>query len=487
MSLSSIILSTLLAITVPTALNRNLPSSVDNSRLKYFPPVISQIGGSCAQASYIGYMYTYEWNRINDSDASASPENRFSYFYTWNFINDGQDMGSYGYDGLQICAQNGVMSEADFPVQTSVGTFLWASGYPKYYRAMHNRMDHFARVDLKTEEDVLRLKEYLYNHWEEDGTPGGVFTFSMMASGWKMDDDYDGPSETGYHSILKALATSGGHALTIVGYDDLVESETPDGTIAKGAFIVCNSWGRYMHDNGRFYMPYWFFTRTDRKEEYLSSDVAVVEAQVRQPLLTFRVGVDCDSRNNISFSIGASEGLVAESPTLEYRVDIANQDGGPYKMQGRFASSRIDFGFDFSSALKFIGEYDKTTYFLNVRVQKKDGTACTFARLNHFSVYDYRGDPEHPKIYTYDVPGGQIELARGDNLFALPTAPRPMVSCSPVVWLGESGAPSTSPLIFRTAKGKYAKVRFSDYDRTSGKIKIRYVYSPSGGRNLEIE
>ncbi len=472
---------------MPTALNRNLPASVDNSKLKYFPPVIAQLGGSCAQASYIGYMYTYEWNRYNDSDASASPENRFSYFYTWNFINDGQDMGSYGFDGLKICAQNGVMSEADFPRQTSVGTFLWASGYPKYYRAMHNRMDHFAMVDLKTDEDVLRLKEYLYNHWEEDGSPGGVFTFSTMASNWKMDDHYDGPSETGYHSILRGLATTGGHALTIVGYDDLVEFEAPDGTLAKGAFIVCNSWGTYLHDNGHFYMPYWFFTHTDRNEYYLSSDVAVVEAEVRQPLLAFRVAVDCDVRNNVSFALGASEGLVAETPTLNYKVDIANQDGGPYKMQGRFASSRIEFGFDFSSALKFIGEYDQTTYFLTVYVQKKDGVACTFAKLNHFSVYDYRSDPEHPKIYTYEIPGGEIELARGNNLFSLPTAPRPMVSCSPVGWLAESGAPSTSPLIFRTAKGSYAKVKFSDYDRKAGTIKIRYVYSPSGDRNLEIE
>ena len=37
-----------------------LPLSVDNSLLPYFPPLINQVGGSCAQASYIGYMYTYE-------------------------------------------------------------------------------------------------------------------------------------------------------------------------------------------------------------------------------------------------------------------------------------------------------------------------------------------------------------------------------------------------------------------------------------------
>jgi len=380
-----------------------------------------------------------------------------------------------------------VMSEADFPSQSTVGAYKWASGYLKYYNAMHNRLDHFERVEIKTDEDIQRLKEFLYNHWEEDGRPGGVFTFSMMASNWKFDNSYDGPSETGYRSLLTALATEGGHALTVVGYDDLVEFTAPDGTLSKGAFIICNTWGTFSHDNGRFYMPYWFFTHTDRDKYYLSTDVAVVEVEVRQPLLTFRVGVDCDMRNNISFSIGAAEGLVATVPTVNYKVDIANQDGGPYKMQGQYGSSKIEFGFDFSSALKFVGDYDESTYFLTVAVQKKDGASCSFARLDGYSVYDYRVDPEHPKVYTYELPDGSVELARGNNVFMLPTAPQPMVSCSPVEWLGASGNPSTSPLIFRTASGKYAKVKFSDYDRTSGTIKIKYVYAPDGSRNLEIE
>ena len=74
----------------------SMPAGVDNSKLKYFPPLINQIGGSCAQASYIGYMFTYEMNRLLDRDASASKDYQFSYLYTWNFINDGKDEGSLG-------------------------------------------------------------------------------------------------------------------------------------------------------------------------------------------------------------------------------------------------------------------------------------------------------------------------------------------------------------------------------------------------------
>ena len=39
-----------------------LPTSLDNTKTKYFPPILSQRGGSCAQASAIGYMLTYELN-----------------------------------------------------------------------------------------------------------------------------------------------------------------------------------------------------------------------------------------------------------------------------------------------------------------------------------------------------------------------------------------------------------------------------------------
>ena len=76
-----------------------LPPFVDNSANKYFPPIIDQSGGSCAQASSIGYVFTYEMNRYLDRDASASPANRFSYQFIWNLVNDGVDQGGFAEDG----------------------------------------------------------------------------------------------------------------------------------------------------------------------------------------------------------------------------------------------------------------------------------------------------------------------------------------------------------------------------------------------------
>ena len=121
-------------------LEGTLPASVDNSKLKYFPKVFEQKGGSCAQSSGIRYLFTYEMNRLLDRDAQASDANTFSYFYTWNFLNDGIDQGGFAEQGLNIARQQGAMSLADFPDPSSYFSFKWASGYDKYTRAMQNRV-----------------------------------------------------------------------------------------------------------------------------------------------------------------------------------------------------------------------------------------------------------------------------------------------------------------------------------------------------------
>lgn len=480
MSTSSIlfVLSALLSVV--------LPKSVDNSQNKYFPPPISQIGGSCAQASYIGYMYTYEINRLLDRDASLSPSYRFSYLYTWNFVNEGEDQGSFGYDGLQVAMANGVISEADFPSQGTATSFRWASGYDKYYRAMHYRAGSLRQMPVETEEDIQEVKRYLFDHGEPDKT-GGIVTFSAKATDWKFDNNYSGPSETKYKSLLTALAPEGGHAMTIVGYDDLVEFSAPDGTLSQGAFIVMNSWGTWMHDNGRFYLPYWFFLN-NTPEAYakysLSREVCSINAEYREPLVTFKVGIDCDARNNLSFMLGAAEGAGAISPSVNHREGIANYQGGSYNMQGRFADSNIEFGFDFTSDVKHLTAWSDATFFLTVSRNARGSKRASFAKLTALSVLDYRTSRTHPKIYTLDIPEEGIELNSGNNVFSISTAAVKKVSRSGVSWIAPSGAPSTSPLVFKTADGKYVKVSFSSYNYEDGTLDIKYIYSPSGDQNL---
>ena len=462
----------------------NMPSSVDNSKLKYFPPLIDQIGGSCAQASYIGYMFTYEMNRLLDRDASSSKDYQYSYLYTWNFINGGQDEGSLGVEGLQIAYEGGIATEADFPSQYTSYQFKWTSGYDNYLKAIHNRVKKIRFFEVLDHEGVEAVKHYLWNRGEE-GKPGGIVTFSSRSSAWTIDTHYSGPSETGYKALLTALSPTGAHAMTIVGYDDLVEFNAPDGTLSKGAFIVCNTWGEYayQHDRGRFYLPYWFWEQKDRDLGALGADMVGTDVEYREPKVVFRVKLEYSSRNDLSFRIGVSNKASDTVPTNDYLVPIANYQGGDYPMQGNNASSEIEFAFDYSSYVNTIDDTAEPKFFLTV-CRNKRGKEYGSGKMLAFSVYDYREDAANPKVYVCEDIEGK-EILSGNNVFGIETVPASKTSYSEIKWLNANGQPVAAPLVLRTADGKYAKIRLSDYDRTEGTIKIKYVYAPDGSRNLE--
>lgn len=485
--LLSILAAAFLTVSPAMALG-GLPDGVDNSQSKYFPPVINQQGGSCAQASYIGYMFTYEMNRLLDRDASASPANRFSYFYTWNFVNDGFDQGSFGPDGIKLALGNGIVTEEDFP-RDAAYRFKWASGYEKYLNAIHYRASAVELIEVKDMAGVDKVRRYLYDH-NEEGRSGGIVTFGSKAQNWVFDKNYSGPSATGYKCLLTKLSTEGSHAMTIVGYDDLVEFNAPDGTVSKGAFIVCNSWGNYIHDRGRFYLPYWFWVQSGRDNTQLGTDVVTVQAMYKAPSIVFRVSMDCDSRNDISIRCGFSDRLNDKYPTTAYNVSIFDYQGGDHPMQGMGMSENIEFALDFSSATSKMNT-DKPAYFLIISRNKRGSKAASIARLKMLQVYDYRENPV--KIHTYDImadtrnlTGKGAELASGENVFRILTADAPKTSYNTVEWINpQTSTIYSSSYFVRTAKGKYAKMRVMKYDKSEGIMKIKYVYAPSGGKKLK--
>lgn len=456
-----------------------LPLSVDHNKSSYFPPIISQIGGSCAQASTIGYMCTYELNRLLDRPADR-PEHRLSYLFTWNLINGGIDQGSIGKDGMDIAFNSGLMSEADFPSQTSPYQFKWATGYDKYYRALQNRVVKFNDITVDSEEGVLQLKQYLYNK-NKPGESGGIVIFSSQAEGWIFNDNYNGPSETGYTSLLTRLATNGPHGMTITGYDDLIEFTAPDGSLQKGAFIVTNTHGTFRHDHGKFYLPYWFFTHNDQTEN-LSPLVVGADMATSHPQLLFKVNFEYSSRDDLEFRLGVSPNPTDHLPVHDYQTSLFNHQGGDHPMQGAYAEPAMEVAFDFSRRIPLVEKMETPTYFLSI-IRANRGSVHGKGKLYSVSVYDYRKDAEHPEIHTQHF--GGIEIPEGKSVYRIPTTEAEKCSCSPVEWLSQNGKPVAAPFVIKTAKGKYAKVRFGEYDRKSGTLTIRYVYNPNGGRQLK--
>ncbi len=449
------------APSVRMASDVSLPPSVDNSKLKYFPPIIDQNGGSCAQAAGIGYMFTYEVNRLLDRDASASKANRFSYQFSWNFVNDGIDQGGFVDDGLTVARLYGMMTEEDYGT-SGLYEFKWASGYDKYFNAMHYRVQEM----YVFADSIPLMKRYLYDAGDRS-KDGGILTFSAKST-WKINDDYEGPSLTGYKSLLTALGTSGSHAVTIAGYDDTVEYTDGNGVVHMGAFIVVNSWGRYSHDEGRFYLPYDFFRDPDVDNLTLGSTVTAVKVCTYEPKVVMKVKIDYTSRDDLYFGVGGNADASAKSAKQFYYDSGAfHQQGGDIPMGGNQGGSTIEFALDATRCLPSGGkEYKKM--FLNV-VRSFKGKSKGEGSLVALSIIDYRGVKPVEYECSEALPAA---LKDGDNVFAVSLVRRDRIPSSPYKYKDEDGVVSSKAYLLRSAGGKAAKIKFGK--SADGKVNITY-------------
>lgn len=434
-----------------------LPTFVDNSKQIYFPPIIDQKGGSCAQASGIGYMFTYEMNRLLGRNASASEANQFAYLFTWNFVNGGGDNGGFVDEGLMIARNFGVMTEADYGY-ASVYQFKWASGYEKYHNAARYRVRRITKFDDTTDEGIAKIKQYLYDRGD-GSSAGGVLTFSTESSNWKIDNNYSGPSLTGYKSILTKLATEGSHAITIAGYDDTVESTDADGNKHSGAFIVVNTWGTWWSDNGRFYLPYYFFTERKYLDgSYLSTDMQGCDVYYHEPKVMYKIRLNYSSRDDLRLTFGAAASPYAQSALNNYNSIIVYEQGGDYPMTGSFGSENkgvLEFGIDYSDKMRSDDEQNGR-YFLNV-VRSQRGKTFGEGTIDYLSVIDYRG--EKPVEYVCRGIGGR-SLRLGSNSFSVSTLHAGHFSASPSSALTTAGSVSGKTFLVRTAGGRVAKLKF---------------------------
>ncbi|MBR1448732.1 MAG: C1 family peptidase [Prevotella sp.] len=431
-----------------------LPASVDNSTLKYFPPIINQSGGSCAQAAGIAYMLTYEVNRLLDRDASASADNRLSYMFAWNMLNDGEDQGGFVSQGLQLARQYGIMTEQDYGY---LRMFKWVNGYEKYVRAMRHRVATIYTYD----DSVSLMKRYLYDKGDGSAT-GGVLTFSGQSQGWDIEN-YQGPSETGYHALLTSLATGGSHAMTIVGYDDRVTYTDHHGQRHDGAFIVVNSWGDDWQDRGHFYLPYDFFRDPTVSSLVLSNTVEGCTVRIHEPQVVLRLTIDYSSRDDLSFSTGLSTQVTTNRPLQMRTSNAFRNQGGDLPMQGYMLPGEIELAIDLTEQMDSTKDYAQ--YWLDI-VRGYRGKQKGEGRLVSLSVVDLRT----PVAKEYPCRNALPQaLTDGDNYFRIPLQPRYTLPASPYRY--DQG---DDTFLLRTTDGHPSKVQFENVNEQNQTITIRY-------------
>ncbi len=202
------------------------PASVDLST--NFP----EPGDQGTQGSCVGWATAYalkSYQEVLEVGWSLNTlDHIFSPSYIYNQINiDGCQSGSYIHEALQLIVDQGVSTLSSMPYdQNSCMTQpdSFAIQEAAGFKALRK-----ARVS-----STLGIKAALANRLP---VVIGMHVYNQFQS-------LSGPDSV-YNTIEGS--SLGGHAVTIVGYDD---------SRYGGAFRVINSWGKYWGDDGYFWLPY---------------------------------------------------------------------------------------------------------------------------------------------------------------------------------------------------------------------------------------
>ncbi len=360
-----------------------LPDSVDNSRTRYFPPIFTQKGASCCQASGVAYIFSYEICRARDLDAT-DPLNIFPYGFAYNFINRGST-GTYSgfFDGWRMSEELGMPDLEIYggQLEGTASQTSWVDGYDIYYQAMSNRYQESYKVTCTTNDGIEKMKQWIFDR--ADGSdPGGVMGF--LAWSGQTRDELPASSPEAGHTYIKAFGTSGGHCMTLVGYhDEITYDLNRDGKIderEKGGFLMVNTYGTSYGTEGRAYIPYSLFLDGYMKSSSVYG-ITVKKDEVK-PLLTYKVKITHDRRNAIEIIRGFSTDLTDTSPSKTYSYRECFSDGGALPMEGKGLSETIEVGLDVSEFIEDISG-KKTKFFLQIDSEGGSG------KVDNFSVMDY--------------------------------------------------------------------------------------------------
>lgn len=223
-------------------MHRGLPSRVDLSN--NMPPV----GSQGQQGSCVGWASTYalksyqekverNWSYDFDPDRKTGEASTiFSPAFTYNQINGGVDRGSSISEALDLIVKKGAIpwkympySDRDYRTQPSQSVLKIASRY---------KGESYKRLN---QNNIQSLKSEL-----AAGNP--------IIGGFLVDNNLKDFKKGKFLDTIGIL-TGGGHAMTIVGYDD--SQTSPNGH--RGAFKIINSWSKWWGENGYGWISYRHF------------------------------------------------------------------------------------------------------------------------------------------------------------------------------------------------------------------------------------
>lgn len=375
---------------------------VDNSALKYFPPIRSQGSlPSCGCFSGTYYAMTYMHAFARDLDAKDGGDDyRFSPKWTYNMVNNGQTQGSWYYHAYEIGMKHGVATWAEFPYDSdyrawSLDQIVWRNSIDRRF----NEYGYVANTHLDS--GIEQVKQML--------TDGYVLNFPTYINSWQYKTISNDPGTTeddlfvGKNCCFWVNGTDGYHAMTVVGYNDNIWVDINGNGIIdtgeKGAFRIANSWGTGWREGGFCWMAYDALKNpsavdggpgTNRIYGWSPSRAHWVTARSSyEPSIVAEFTLNHSMRNQLRISLGISD-TSSTVPTTIWYPEMIYFQGGPYAFDGTTTACDATFVFDFTDIAPAGGELNR--YYLALYDSTTGNTAL---------LYDYK---------IIDVANGGIEV-----------------------------------------------------------------------------
>jgi len=297
-------------------------SAVDNSTLMYFPPIRSQGGqGSCTCWAACYYYNTFTQARDHELDVSGGDNTRIcSPAFLYPLINDGSDDGAVTAYAVARLNDVGCCSWALKPYDQYDYT-SWPTE-AAWVEALGRRTSTAHTISGSTQSGLDAIKQHVAN-----GNVAAV-RFTVYDNVYDIyPDNTTGINNRVYYAPAGLIA--GGHAVTIVGYDDdRSYTDHRDGQTHYGAFLVANSWGSTWGwynstetgSRGFFWVAYRMFLEgTFGPSAYYNDD-----RPQYGPTLYAVAGLNHDQRGRITYGGGIGP---TDSPEFTGPEPIAD-DGG---------------------------------------------------------------------------------------------------------------------------------------------------------------
>ncbi len=300
-----------------------LASAVDVSQSLTFPPIANQGNtNSCVAWSLCYYQLTnnncvIKGTAAKNTSGTADYDNIMSPKFIYPLINGGENSAAYYDEACATIMSFGCPNMSDYPGIITVGNLsAWCTDTNVWNKAIYNKPQQISYEYCEDSGPIVSGTPFVQNI-KKILSDGYVVTIPTYVNSFVYTNR---TTDGNYGCRYVSSSRRGGHAMTIVGYDDNywidVNGNGSADSGETGAFKIANSWGTsaYYYTDGYIFMPY---DAIGSVSGVANAPTARISAFNRYffiqpkkeytPLLTAEVEMTTQNRNQVAVNVGISD------------------------------------------------------------------------------------------------------------------------------------------------------------------------------------